>query len=94
VFHERLYALGRVFALMMRFDEERALATLPELLPSEAERREALEIVREVGRARGEISAEGEAVLARIERILGLEPKAVAEPAPPAKKRSANAAGA
>jgi hypothetical protein len=55
---------------------------------------EALEIVREVGRARGEISAEGEAVLARIERILGLEPKAVAEPAPPAKKRSPTAAGA
>jgi len=71
-----------------------ALASLPELLPSETERHEALEIVRRVGRARGEISAEGEALLARIERILGLEPDAAVELLPSAKKRSASAAGA
>jgi pimeloyl-ACP methyl ester carboxylesterase/tellurite resistance protein len=94
---ERLKAIVKEEAFMIRFDEEHALASLPELLRSETERREALAIVRQVGRARGEISAEGEALLARIERILGLEPKPASEPAPakkpapPAKKRPAPA---
>jgi pimeloyl-ACP methyl ester carboxylesterase len=88
---ERLKAVAKEEALMIRFDEERALASLPELLPTEADRREALEIVRKVGRARGELSAEGEALLDKIERILGLEADATAESAPPAKKRSTNA---
>ena len=71
---ERMKAIAKEEAFMIRFDEERALASLPELLPSEADRREAMEIVRQVGGARGEIGAEGEALLARVERILGLEP--------------------
>ncbi len=87
----RLKAIAKEEALMIRFDEEHALASLPELLPSEADRREALAIVREIGRARGETSAEGEALLARIERILGLGPAAAAEPASRAKRRPATA---
>jgi pimeloyl-ACP methyl ester carboxylesterase len=79
--HARLKAMAKEEAFMIRFDEEHALASLPALLPSEADRREALEVVRKVGRARGEISAEGEALLARIERILGLEPGRASEPA-------------
>ncbi len=88
---ERVKAIAKEEAFMIRFDEEHALASLPELLPSEADRREAVDIVRQVGRGRGEISAEGEALLARIERILGLEPDATPEPAPLAKKRPATA---
>jgi tellurite resistance protein len=61
---------------MLRFDEERALAALPLLLPTEDERQDAVEIVRRIGYADGEITPESEAMLARIERILGLEPSA------------------
>jgi pimeloyl-ACP methyl ester carboxylesterase/tellurite resistance protein len=95
---ERLKAIAKEEAFMIRFDEEHALASLPELLPSEAERREAVKIARQVGRARGEIGAEGEALLDRIERILGLEPETAlapeqpaTKPAPPARKRPAAA---
>jgi pimeloyl-ACP methyl ester carboxylesterase/tellurite resistance protein len=95
---ERLKAIAKEEAFMIRFDEEHALASLPELLPSEAERREAVKIARQVGRARGEIGAEGEALLDRIERILGLEPETALapeqpanKPAPPARKRPAAA---
>ena len=73
------------------FDEEHALASLPALLPSEADRREALEIVRQVGRARGELGAEGEALLDRIERILGLEPAAAG--GAPRRRRGQEAVG-
>ena len=78
---EQAKAIAKEEAFMILFDEERALASLPELLPTEADRREALDIVRQVGRARGETSAEGEALLGRIERILGLEPAGAPEPA-------------
>jgi uncharacterized tellurite resistance protein B-like protein len=46
---------------------------LPLLLPSEDERREAVEIVRRIGYADGEITPASEAMLVRIERILGLD---------------------
>ncbi len=91
---EQAKAVAKEEAFMILFDEERALTSLPELLPSEADRREALAIVREVGRARGEISAEGEALLARVERILGLEPAAEPAPARRARREPAGAATA
>ena len=72
---------------MLRFDEERALAALPHLLPGDAERREAVEIVRRIGYADGVITRESEAVLAKIERILGLETASDAEPPKPAGRR-------
>ena len=64
---------------MLRFDQERALAALPLMLPTEKERREAVEIVRRIGHADGEITPESEAVLAKIERILGLDQPAQAK---------------
>ena len=70
---EQVRAAAKEEAFMLRFDEERALAALPQLLPSEAERREAVEIVRRIGYADGVITPESEAVLAKIERILGLD---------------------
>jgi poly(3-hydroxyalkanoate) synthetase len=90
----RLKAIAKEEALMIRFDEEHALAGLPALLPSEADRREALEIVRKVGRARGEISAEGEALLDKIERILGLDRSAPARPQPRVARGSSSDAAA
>jgi hypothetical protein len=73
VSREQLRAAAKEEAFMLRFDEERALAALPRLLPSMAERREAIDIVRQIGYADGVITPESEAVLAKIERILGLE---------------------
>jgi pimeloyl-ACP methyl ester carboxylesterase len=66
-------AIVKEEAFMLRFDRERALAALPRMLPSEEERREAVEIVRRIGYADGEIRPEGEAMLDKIERILGLD---------------------
>jgi tellurite resistance protein len=48
------------------------------MLPSQQERCEAVDIVRRIGYADGEITPEGEAVLERIERILGLHKPAEA----------------
>jgi tellurite resistance protein len=83
--HERLKAIAREEAFMIRFDEERALASLPELLPTEQDRREALDLVRKVGGARGEMTPESEAVLRKIEEILGLHQSSGA----PAEERAA-----
>jgi tellurite resistance protein len=66
-------------AFMLRFDQERALAALPRLLTTEQERREAVDIVRRIGYADGAITPESEAMLDRIERILGLEQPAKAK---------------
>jgi tellurite resistance protein len=79
---EQIRAVAKEEAFMLRFDEERALNALPALLPTEQERREAVEIVRRIGYADGEITPESEAVLARIEAILGMDrPQAPAESA-------------
>jgi tellurite resistance protein len=84
---EHVRAAAKEEAFMLRFDEERALAALPLMLPTEAERREAVEIVRQIGYADGVITPESEAVLAKIEHILGLE-AAADKPAPAASPRS------
>lgn len=60
---------------------EEAFTALPHLLPSEAERREAVGIVRRIGDADRVITPESEALLSRIERILGIGPTSAA-PAP------------
>jgi tellurite resistance protein len=69
---EQIKAAAKEAAFILRFDQERALAALPLMLPTEAERREAVEIVRRIGHADGEITPESEGVLAKVERILGL----------------------
>ena len=87
-------AAAREQAFMLRFDRERALAALPAMLPTEDERRKALDIVRRIGYADGEIRPEGAAVLARIEEILGLEAGASApagQQAAPARRTGAAA---
>jgi pimeloyl-ACP methyl ester carboxylesterase len=88
--HERLKAIAKEEAFMIRFDEEHALASLPALLPSEQDRREALDLVRKVAGARGEITPESDAVLAKIEEVLGLEEgtSALAERQPARARRT------
>ena len=79
---EQVRAAAKEEAFMLRFDQERALAALPLMLPTEEERREAVDIVRRIGYADGEITPESEAMLAKIERILGLDRK----PARPSRR--------
>ncbi len=91
---EWVRAAAKEQAFMLRFDQERALAALPRLLPTEEERREALAIVRQIGYADGEITPESEAMLEKIERILGLEAGASApteQRAMPARRTGAAA---
>ena len=79
---------------MLRFDQERALAALPRLLPTEQERREAVDIVRRIGYADGEITPESEAMLDKIERILGLDQPARTKAAERRGRGGANKAAA
>jgi tellurite resistance protein len=91
---ERMRAAAKEEAFMLRFDQERALAALPLMLPNEKERREAIEIVRRIGYADGEIRPEGEAVLEQIEQILGLDQAAGSKPKQRAGRGGASAAAA
>lgn len=65
----------REAALMVAFDEDAALETLPLLLKTETERREALAILHELTRWRPDVAPEVEAVLARVATILGIDPE-------------------
>jgi len=90
---ERMRAAAKEEAFMLRFDQERALAALPHLLRTEEERRAAVEIVRRIGYADGEITAESEALLDKIERILELDqPAAGKSTKRPARNSSASEA--
>ncbi|TCP11345.1 uncharacterized protein DUF3141 [Crenobacter luteus] len=67
---------------LVREDEERALAGLPALLPEAHQRRQALELARELLALPGKISDEKEGRLARVAAVLGLDgiaPTAAAE---------------
>jgi tellurite resistance protein len=75
---EQVRAIAKEEAFMLRFDEDSALAALPKMLPNPDQRREAVEIVRRIGYADGEIPPEGEAVLERIEALLGVSQPAEA----------------
>lgn len=69
-------------ALMVALDEERALAALPLLLPSEADREEALDVVRRIVGWRQTVRPEVQAVIDRVAAILGVgTPAATAETA-------------
>jgi hypothetical protein len=58
---------------MLLLDEEQALATLPRLLPTQAQRDAVMEMVRKVLSAKGELSPARKDRLARVESIL-MEP--------------------
>jgi len=64
---------------LLLLDEAAALAALPRMLRSDDERATAFEMVRQVLSAKGELSEERRARLARVERILDESP---AIPAP------------
>jgi hypothetical protein len=65
-------ALLREQFLMLLLDEERAIATLPELIQGrEAEARAALTVIERVARARGALGEEAEARLRRVGEVFG-----------------------
>lgn len=67
-----LLEIAREQAFMVQFAGDRALEALGSLLPTQAERLEAIELVRAFVRERGELRPEVQAVLDRVEQILGL----------------------
>jgi Protein of unknown function (DUF3141) len=63
---------------MLLLDEAEALAALPRMLPTAKERATALEMVRQVLSAKGDLTEERRARLARVEAILNASPAAAA----------------
>jgi hypothetical protein len=73
--------------LLMRLDEERAVAAIPRLLPENAEhRRAALDILHTMIDVRGPLSPEGQRRLDRIEKLFNVKPQK------PPRTEAANAA--
>ncbi len=71
-----LRQLQKEAALMVALDEDLALETLPKLLPTPEERREAVALLRRLTEWRPEVAPEVLALLSRVEEILGLAPGA------------------
>jgi pimeloyl-ACP methyl ester carboxylesterase len=80
---EKLKATIKRQTFLVRMDQERALATLPNLLPEKHQRHQALELARELLALGGPISAEKEQRLARVAQVLEYEPAEVTA-SPPA----------
>ncbi len=72
---EELRAEAREAALMVILDDDGALANLPKLLPTAADRQDAIDICRQIVSWRQEVPAEVEALLERVERILAAAPQ-------------------
>ena len=67
-------ALVREQFNMLLLDPQAALAAIPSLLPPEAEtRREAFDLVGQVLRARGELSAEDKKRMGEVARLFGVD---------------------
>ncbi len=79
--------LAREQSLLLATDRDRALATLAALLPTEAERRDAISFVGELISARGKLSPEATAVLRRVLQVLGLQAPALSLPGKTVKTR-------
>jgi len=87
--HPRLASLPRAkflaeakeAALMVAFDEERALTTLPQLLPTPEERHEAFELLRQIAGWRPKMLPDVEALMARVATILEVAPAGSGTPA-------------
>ncbi len=92
--HREIKELFKEQGLLMWLEEDAALAVLPKMLPTEAERRDAVHIVRAVMESVGSLSPEEEGRFAELEKLLDLgAPKAPA-PKIPFKVKAAPAAPA
>ncbi len=70
---ERFLAEAKEAALMVAFDEENALATLPELLPTPSDREAALTVLRQIIHRRPDVLPEVAALMERVETILEVQ---------------------
>ena len=66
---------ARRAAFIVQFDPEGALTSLPRLLPSDKERREALAVIKQIVSWRPDIAPEHAAVIAKVEDIFGYAEK-------------------
>ncbi|MCA1779992.1 MAG: DUF3141 domain-containing protein [Xanthomonadaceae bacterium] len=60
-------------ALMVAFDEQQALEALPQLLPSKKDREQAIALIRRIIEVYPDVASEVSDVLARVEKIVGVE---------------------
>ena len=66
---------------MLLLDTDAALAAIPSMLPPDAEtRRKALDLIRDVLRARGELSVEENTRMDAVARLFGVEPGSAPAP--------------
>lgn len=70
---DRFIRKAREAALMVAFDEETALAALPRLLPTDADRAEALHIIRRIIELHPDVAVEMDDVRARVEDLLAAD---------------------
>jgi hypothetical protein len=75
----QLQAIGKVQFFMLHLDRAAAVAALPKLLPDVAERREALDLARQVVLSGAAPNPEEQQVIAGLEQALGLAPTNVKE---------------
>lgn len=69
---DELKAIVRDQYLLLRLDEERAVAAIPKLLPTDTEERaRTLRAIQRIALAPGELGSEGKRRLARIEKLFG-----------------------
>jgi hypothetical protein len=74
-------ALARTQYNMLLIDQEAALASIPSMLPPDAETRtKTFDLIRQVLSARGELSTEDSARLAQVGRLFGIGDSGVATP--------------
>ncbi|HUL94432.1 MAG TPA: alpha/beta fold hydrolase [Usitatibacter sp.] len=78
-------------SLIVEFEPEQALRTLPKLVPSPADRKRAVELCEYIAGSAQEMSEEQLELFDRIRAVLGLEPRPVAEPEPPKPKAAPKA---
>ena len=78
---EELRAEAKEAALMVVLDQEMALSTLPKLLSTAADRRDAMAVCRQIAGWRKEIPAAVEALFQQVESILAAAPEEGGEPA-------------
>ena len=78
---EELRAEAKEAALMVVLDQEMALSTLPKLLPTAADRQDAMAVCRQIAGWRKEIPAAVEALFQQVESILAAAPEEGGEPA-------------
>ena len=66
---------------ILQIDEERAIRALPSLISGEEERARVLDAIQRIAGAQGALSANAQARLAKVQKVLGFDSLGAAKPA-------------